>query len=174
MPATSELAGSASETRPWLRGKRIHWMLTVALTTAFLGVGGTYGVFRFGSIAAAISYVGGARVLVDDDLKDLGDVRVGDSSTLSFGLKNLTGHPVTIQGAQSSCTCAVIDGLPCSIEPGGVNYLLVKVTASSGRQYINGTLSVYTDDSGTPVIHLRYKGRVVVPEATGVGRSVSR
>ena len=77
-----------------------HWLLPIVVTTALLGACAAYGVARFGSITAALSYAGGRRILVDATIKSLGDLTPGGSLTLKYTLRNLTDHPVTIQGGR--------------------------------------------------------------------------
>ena len=172
MDSGNVILESTPGVRPWLDRPSVQWLVPIVVTTALLGACAAYGMARFGSITAALSYAGGQRILVDTALKSLGNVAPGSSSTLKFTLRNLTDHSVTIQGAQSSCTCAIVNDVPCVIEPRGSKTLDLKVTTPAGRKEIMGQISVYTDDADTSVIVLGYKGRVVVSEAVGTGRGV--
>jgi hypothetical protein len=159
-----------AQPRSWFERPVPRRLIPLMMTVSIICVFATYGIIRFGSIAAALSWAGGKRILVDAPVKSFGEVALGATASLNYTLRNETSHRITIQGAQSSCSCTVVDDVPCVIEPGASRTIGLKIAAPIDKDEVAGNISLYTDDRDTPVIVLGYEGRVVKPVVAGLDR----
>ena len=105
----------------------------------------------------------GRHLAPDTSTNSLGDVAPDATATVAFTLRNLTGHPIRIQGAQTSCSCTVVEGIPCVISPGDTRGIKGVVHANKEPGQFAGSFVLYTDDDGEPEVRLEYTGRVVEP-----------
>ena len=117
--------------------------------------------WRYGSAEAALIGGNGRSIAPDTPMKSLGDVVPEETSSVAFTLRNLTGHPIRIQGAQTSCTCTVVEGIPCVIEARDAQETKGVVRAGSEPGRFDGSFVLYTDDDGEPEVRLGYTGRVI-------------
>ena len=159
-----------SSTRHWLeRPTTVRW--SVALTTMlFLVMFAAFGVARFGSISAALSYASGKRILLDAPMGPLDEVVAGSTTEVSYQLRNVMPHPVTIQGSETSCDCAVVEGIPCTIEPGGSRSFKLRVIVPVDRDRIWGNLTLFTDEPAIPTIVAGYEAHVIASSTTKTSR----
>jgi len=144
---------------------------TAGMTLAVLAACAGYGHARFGSAAAALAYVNGDRLLVDLSAKSLGDAPAGGRRTVRYALTNLSGRAVKILGARTSCSCAVVGGLPGELAAGETRAVEVAVTMPAISSDIRGGVDVYTDDPRQGTLKLVYTGRVVTPRGPQGGRT---
>ena len=135
--------------------------MPVMIASTILCTLATYTLIRYGSISSALSRAGGQRILVDSPRKSFGEVDSGTAVSSTYVIRNESSRPITIQGARESCSCAMMSDLPCVIKPGASRPIELKVTTPDEAGPFAGTISLYTDDSDTPVIALGYDGRVV-------------
>ena len=152
---------------PKVRIARSHNVeLLTATLTLLLGI-----VIFAGSViwrhhtAEAFSSKGLAKRLKPDAVKKpIGDVGPDKTSTVTFKLWNDSDRPIRIQGAQTSCTCTVVDGIPCVIEPGDSKEIRGVVHTDEKPGEFTGSFVLYTDDDRESEIRLGYYGRVVVDQ----------
>lgn len=134
--------------------------------TMFVAAAG-YGQYRLGSLRAMIDYTNGKRVLVDAADCVLPEVTPGKDATAAYSITNMTGSPLTLLGAETSCGCAVVDDLPMII-PDGERRLVSLTVQTFEPGEIVGRLVLFTDDEAQARIHLRYAGSVRVIGAPGI------
>lgn len=81
--------------------------------------------------------------------------RPGDGAEVEFVLDNVTGRPVTVLGAETSCDCTSLQGLPITIPAGGdtpLKFRLTTTPAQAGRR-INTSIKLLLD-TPSPVVAL--------------------
>ena len=151
-------AQASSKRRTVFRSEVVACLLTcVCLLAAVAGFVG----WRFGSIGAGLAYARGTSLLPDSGIKEVGEVGVNESTTFSYTLRNLAGRPIRLQGSQMSCSCAVVEGIPRTIEPAGSSVVTVTVHAGSKPEPLDGSFQLFTDNPAEPELVLGYRGRVV-------------
>ena len=148
-----------------VQSRRKDAIATVLSCLAGLVVLTAFVAWRYGSVEAAVASAKGRSLLPDATIKSLGDVPANQTANFSYTLRNLTGHPIQLQRSQTSCSCSVVAGLPCSIEPRSTKTISVVVSIGSKPGALEGSFHLYTADSSQPDIQLGYTGRVVSPNA---------
>ena len=81
--------------------------------------------------------------------------RPGDPADVSFVLDNVTNRPVVVLGAETSCDCTTLQGLPITIPAQGESSLRFRLTttpAEAGRR-INTNIKLLLD-TPSPVVRL--------------------
>jgi len=154
VPASSKVAGVS-----FLRRKDLCAALLGCLAGPIaLAV---FATWRYGSVEAAVASAKGRTLFPDAAVKSLGDVEINKAAAVAFTLRNLTGHPIRLQGSQASCSCSVIEGLPCTIEPFATKSITASVSAGSKPEQLAGSFRVFTDDATEPELQLNYSARVI-------------
>ena len=141
--------------------QRVEWV-AVGLTL-IVGLGLIAGTVAWKNPSAAIAWAGNKPrgLVLDTTTKPLGDVAADQTVTFAFTIRNGTDQPIRLQGAQTSCTCTVVEGIPQVISPGGTTDITSTVHTSKLPGPFFGSLVLYTDDDDEPEIHLDYSGLVV-------------
>jgi len=96
--------------------------------------------------------------------------RPGDASTVSFTLDNVTSRPVSILGAETSCDCTTLQGLPITIPAHGETSLKFRLTSSAaeaGRRF-NSNIKLLLD-TPSPVVALEIAAEIRSAVAPEVG-----
>jgi len=122
----------------------------------------SFGVFRHGSLSAAIARLQGYPLFVESPSIALGEVVAGQKAAACFSLRNLKAQQVTIVGAKASCGCMVASNLPLTIKGGGEGKLVLEFSERPrdiGSTRRNRVL-LYLDVP-TPPIVLEVTARVV-------------
>ncbi len=145
-----EDAGDAGTLSNSKQQTRMSWMaLTLVLSNLGLGTLALVGWLEFGSTASALGYLRGDRHIPDAYSKSFGTAPAGQTRTVEFRLTNFTGHPVTVVGFKSSCTCASASKLPIAIPPAATVPLQVDVRIKANQALsfqISEDVRLYTDD----------------------------
>ena len=142
--------------------RNAKWSLVTAALTALMLLGAyAYGVRQFGAIESALSYFKGARVIADQPIRRLGRIDPGQRLIIPIEVRNWTGHPVTVIGARTSCSCAVVGHLPATITQGGRQSIDVEVAAPGESGPFGSAITLYTDDASNPEVRLMLEGEVV-------------
>jgi hypothetical protein len=101
------------------RRRLLDWSVLLATVT----IGGlilcAIGIWRFGSLSHALKYAQGYSVIPESSVITLGNVESGSRVTGRIRLLNLTGSPVRVTGAESSCGCIAYEDLPIDVPPHG-------------------------------------------------------
>jgi hypothetical protein len=138
-------------------------MAKISVTIAvILAIVAAWAIHRFGSLSKAASYLAGERLLADSRIKTIGTVEVGWRGRVGFSVKNVSNDPVTIFGARSSCTCAVVDAeLPVSLPPGHAYTLNVNLNPYAKPYEFSEKIDLFTSCKSQSILTLRVTGRVV-------------
>ena len=136
-------------------------ILTLFLALTFLTVGAGYGRYRFGSFSAALAYLRGEHILVDDPVQSVGASHAGGSVMVRYALTNLSAQPIKLVGVESSCACTEVQGLPTTLAALEKKEVSAKITVSEGRSNFSGSVRLFTDDDHSPIIGLKYSVRTV-------------
>jgi hypothetical protein len=146
--------GRRSPLRETLRG--IAAVLGLALL--FLALGTGYGLYRFGSTSAALSYLQGERILVDRSFKSIAMARPGSEVVVHYTLANHSARPVSFVGMTSSCTCTRVDSHPEILAPSETRVITANIRIAEDRDApVAGTVLLYTDSPESPKILLAYR-----------------
>jgi hypothetical protein len=139
------LPGKSQDVRRW-RGSLngIVAGLLVALA-AFVGL-----VLSFGSIGATQARLQGQVLYAPESLKVIQFTEHAEDLSIEFAIHNISGVPVTVWGATTSCSCVVVDNIPFSIPAAGRYVLPLEI--SSGTTPRVETIELVTDPPGTPVL----------------------
>jgi len=147
-------------TRTHLRSAFRKMLVVLLMTLALLTLGVGYGRYRFGSVPAALAYLRGERLLIDEPLQSISGVHPGSQIVVPYALTNLTGRPVKLVGMATSCSCSVIEELPIAIAAAETRMVAVTIKIAENRSDFSGSLQLFTDDPHSPEIDLGYSVRV--------------
>lgn len=95
----------------------------------------------------------------------MGDIDIGEHRTVEYKIRNLSGWPVKILGAKSSCTCAHVVNVPMEIAPGATLPLKFDVHPGSKQKSVDGIFHAFTDFPKQPILILKLSGTVRAFEA---------
>jgi hypothetical protein len=109
---------------------------------------------------------------VDERSKALGDIEAGSRAAFENRLTNLTDHPIKLVGAQTSCSCMVVENLPTTIQPLQTRSIPIGVEVPKADSGVaTGSVRLFTDDPEIPELGLAYSARVVTPRVPLASRS---
>jgi hypothetical protein len=135
-------------------------VLTTCSALAILTLLWVVAVARFGTVSAALKYVSGQRLIVDESRRHFGSLEAGCERTIEFRVTNYTSKPVTLLGARVSCACLRVEGLPRTLAPSASWPLRVTVRAGRRERDVSEGLWLYTDAETRPQIALQVTGRM--------------
>lgn len=145
--------------RSRLRSAMNAIVFPLGLTLALLALCAGYGRYRFGSMATAIAYLKGERLMVDGRSRSLAGVS-GEQVEVRYALSNWTGQPVKLIGAQSSCSCTAVEGVPMALAASETRPIKATIKIDESSSDIAGSIRLFTDSPGIPEIKLAYMVRV--------------
>lgn len=137
----------------------IGWRLpfrVLSLTLIILAISAGYGCARFGSLAAALAAVRGDPLVVDQLFKSISGVRPGSRVALRYALTNVSGHPIRLLGARTSCSCTVVGDLPITLAASETRLLKVLIATREDQAAFDGSIRLYTDDLRSTEIVVGY------------------
>ena len=102
-------------------------------------------------------------MFTDSVIKDLGEVPIGATRSISYRLVNLLGRPTKILGSRLSCACSTVDELPKTLETGVPLNIEVKFTPHELYERFEGKLKLFTDDPHHPELVLTFVAHVISP-----------
>lgn len=146
----------AAKSRVWL---------AVTLLLAGLALAGVAqrAVRELGSLAGALAFLNGDRLIPDAYTKSFGTAQAGPSASVVFNLANKSTRPIKIMGSRSSCTCMALDGLPAVVQAGSSLQLKVQVRPTARQRLVTGVVMLYPDYEGQPYVSLRVSGQFADP-----------
>lgn len=156
----SDSEGTMMETQSLDRASLVWSTVTATLTLLMIGIIYGIGVLNFGSTSSMLSYVSGDRIIVDAANKNIGSQKPNEVLAFSYGITNMTKHPIAIIGAKASCSCAVVENLPLTIAEGERRAIQVEVTTPSEAGAFGSGIILYTDDESESEIRLILRGNV--------------
>jgi hypothetical protein len=83
--------------------------------------------FSFGSARAILCNLRGEQLLADFDPQKCAPIRPGGIGDVGFTIQNVSWSPVKVIGANDTCDCIVVDGLPFGLASGESKQLNVRV-----------------------------------------------
>lgn len=123
-----------------------------------------YVYFEFGAVDAAIQYVDGRRFLVSPAEVDLGNLRPGDSRTLTFTLTNVEGDEIRILGSQADCSCIEILETPDVVATSESRQFRVAIRATEqtmpASTRVVTAVSLFSDSRSTPRLQVSLEWQV--------------
>ena len=131
------------------------------ITACSLGLFAGYGIYRFGSIQAAMASAQGEEVIVDQWTRSLGEVRAGTSNTLKYVLTNMSINTLRLLGSKAACSCTVVGDFQGEVQQGRSGTIQATVTAPSEAADINGGVEIFTSDRLFLALMLSHTGRAV-------------
>lgn len=134
-------------------------MMTIILTLVFLGLFVQVGRTRYGSISNALQYLRGERLLVDDRVRLVGDVKVGDQIRIPYTFTNWSDRNIKLLWAKTSCSCLVVDDLPTTITPGESRAISVGLDVPREASEIYQKVTIYSTDKSRGELTLEIFGR---------------
>lgn len=134
--------------------------LFVALA-ALLGLG-LWSTVTLGGIVEGVALLGGRGLYLRQAIIEVGSVTAGEVLYVEFSVQNLTSKPLTVLGARTDCSCAVVSGLPMTLAPRSRGTMQVELTPSPrdlGMEF-ERRIELYSDYSGESV-WLTIRGHVM-------------
>lgn len=125
------------------------------------------------SLCAVLSTVAFAAptIYVVMPVHDFGSVAEGIAVTHTFMLENTGDEVLEISGVSASCGCTTADLATDSIKPGESVALEVLVDTAGFGGTISKSITVYSNDPGTPAFSLRVTGEVQPAEPHHISAS---
>lgn len=118
---------------------------------------------QFGSLSKGLAFAKGDRLFVDAPIKTIGALTPGEAKSVTFEVANLSGVPIIVLGAKSSCTCTTAEKLPLSIPAGARRPFQVAVRAGKQTGPLDASLRLFTDHPSKPLLILKVAGRITGP-----------
>lgn len=135
---------------------------TLVLANLGLAASALLAWIQFGSIASALGYLRGERLVPDAYKKSFGEVQSGQTPHITFYLTNYSNRPISIIGCKVSCDCTWTTSLPMEVLPRITVSFDVDVRTRSLREGIlSNTVLLYTEGDGPREILLTMTGRVL-------------
>ncbi len=137
--------------------KRLASALKWPILLAVLGgaVLAVWSYYRFGSVSATRAFMNGNVLYADPPVRSLGVIRLGESRTVGFSIRNLTARDVKVLGVRTTCGCLLVGReLPITIGPKEVEEADLVVTprrSSVGRPFQHAA-EFYLDAAGPRLI----------------------
>jgi hypothetical protein len=126
-----------------------------------------WGAYRFGSLAAAISYVKGQPLAVDAKVKSFGTANCGERVSVSFLLTNQSSERIRILGCRMGCSCTTPDNkMPFTLEAGAQSSFRISIVLDK-PQFVNADLALYTSAPGQPELEVLVIGEITPKQPTG-------
>jgi hypothetical protein len=129
------------------KGRGPRSLSSTMMTVVFINIGlaalVAFALFQYGSLGAALAHLRGDPLVPDSYSKSVGDIREGVN--VSFRLTNTTRKPIELLGANTSCTCTVVSGLPVTIPAGGAYLLGVTVNPKEDVKPADARIRIFTD-----------------------------
>lgn len=141
------------------RDKTFSWAVTAVTLLTLTAVLLVWSIVRFGSPGNAIGYASGERIVVDEARKSCGSLAMGEERQVVFRVRNLSGGPITLLGARSSCSCTAAKELPMNVPPSGTREIRVSVRGIKVGAVFE-TISILTDSPENPALALEISGQV--------------
>jgi len=142
-----------------------HVILAAFFIALALAVGATYHAAHYSSTQRAANLSSGSITVVGDTDRDLGNISLGDSSIISYTLRNTGDVDVMILNVRPSCGCtaAVLD--TNIVSPGCSSHIrAIFNTKGKGVGNFYKTISVTTNSIIKPTFRLGFHGILKMPE----------
>lgn len=134
----------------------------------------TWASIQSGSLANALPYLNGQRIVSVPSWVDFGTRSSGQKLELALELRNLSEDDVTLLGSFESCSCMVTNDFPLTIPAGASHAMHVEIALPKTEQtrQINHYVIYYTDCKKGQRVTVRFSG-VVAPAINSAAAVVS-
>jgi hypothetical protein len=95
--------------------------------------------------------------------KSIGVLEGGRHYTVHVPLTNASRRPIKIIGAQASCICTTLTGLPLSLAPGESRSLDIDISTIERMGRIETRIDLFTDHPASQRVSFRIVGMVIPP-----------
>jgi hypothetical protein len=106
-------------------------------------------VIFFGSLDSALGYLSGRSLLVTPVERFIGEVEASQQVTTAFLLRNISGEPIRILGADASCGCVAIEDLPVTVPANESQSIRISLRGSAKPGVQRETATLICDDSAS-------------------------
>lgn len=132
----------------------------VGILVAFGGL-----VLRYGSVGATVAALRGQELVVDSPTKSFGSLRVGERTTVTFHLRNISNRPVRLLGYAADCGCTPpgSDRYPTVLGPGASKSIEVEVVPNRPEPRFHHRIVLYTGAASQPEFELFVDGVALAP-----------
>lgn len=124
----------------------------------FIGLG--FFFLKRGEWTGILDYIAGKRIVVKDQIQNMGSIPAGVVKPLSFHVSNLTDKSVRVVGARATCGCIEVKNLPREILQSDTEEIEVLVETPASPGPISGKVILLTDSPLHPTAVLQYSGIV--------------
>ena len=142
---------------------RREFIKSILIIISMIILGFSYCRYRFSSVQAALDYVSGDRLLIDQKIKSIGVMATGSTQNIKFNITNYTGHSVRLIGSTSSCLCAVVGELPEALPNSETRTIQVRISSPSKDSNMSGKVRIFTDDTQYPELVMAFTGHTAEP-----------
>lgn len=144
-----------------LRSRHEKWLLILSACNFSLVLGGLAfsGVGKLSE--AGVFFANGP--LVFRSKTSMGILEQGQRYKVRVPVTNVSRRPIKIIGAQTSCTCTTLTGLPLSLQPQEKQVLEIGVSTFGKNGALTARVELFTDDPTKQNIALQLAGTVVAP-----------
>lgn len=129
-----------------------------SLTNCVLVLGGliSYGM----SLPAVVSYFQGES-LVLANTHSVGALEEGRRYTFGIPISNASSRPIRITGAQTSCGCTTLTGLPLTLAPREKRTLEIQVAAIRRMGEFDSRIDLFVDQGNPYIKSFQIQGTIV-------------
>jgi Protein of unknown function (DUF1573) len=158
----------SDDTSKPLKSPSQKWLAPSVMAMCIIAAVGWY---RYGS-AVLSSF--GRKPLVFRDLTEVGTVERGPAYTVRVSLANTSGTSIIVLGAETSCGCMNLTGLPFTLPPGEARTLEIRFDTRGKDGHILGVVRLFTDCPEQPSPSFRISATVVAPNPARESNKPSR
>lgn len=161
----TEPGGKGEENKP-RSAMRLRHPRLVGVLCASLVIVAFYAavVCQFGSLWNGSRYLRGANSLVHPTLVIVEEGIRGQKREATVTVRNLTFSALRIVGAATTCNCVLVDGLPLTIPPRGVQKLRITVYLESSTEEVDQTVAILIDEGRLNRVPVLIRGRCCQPK----------
>ena len=125
----------------WIRSLLMGGAVGVVLILA----SATWLTSRYGSLERWRLSRDGIVVVPDQSVKSFGQAPIRHAFSMPLVVSNLTDDPIDLMGYNTTCSCAMVDGLPTSIPPWGEVQLTLQIQTYGPGGPFHQDLEFYTN-----------------------------
>lgn len=104
----------------------------VSISASILIVSFAGDSMRLNSIHAALAHLRGETAIVERIESRRGDENGTPQTTATVQIRNVGWNALTIRGARTDCTCAVVSGIPTTVAGGAVAEVTIRISSRAG------------------------------------------
>ena len=131
---------------------------------ALLILGGGLGAARvqFGSIALAVRYARGERLILEPASIRTGSLATDRPKVVSATIHNFGAKPIRVLGSAVNCVCVTVQDLPDAIPSWGSAQISLAVRALPGKAEVKQNVVIFTDHEQQSRLPIRVEGSMAL------------